>query len=95
MKEFVEKLLVGIDKGAQLCGQGKNHMKIWGVNDLAAPFVNPFFLFHLLALGTITVATGTVVDTEIGTIIADCGIEAHGRRFAVHNRICGLKMYQG
>ena len=70
-------------------------MEIGSIQDFTAPLINPPFFFHLLAVRTVPVAAGAVVNAEKGTVIAERGMKTHGRCFAGKNGICSLPLDKG
>ena len=62
MEEGIQKGLVGIDQRVELGRYGKDHMEIGGVDDFRFPSVNPEFLEERLAVGTVAVAAGIVME---------------------------------
>ena len=68
MKQSVEKVLITINEGIQFMGQGKNHMKVRGVDDFRPAFIHPDFLLYSLTVRAVTVAAGVVVDFYVPTV---------------------------
>ena len=70
-------------------------MEIRSIQNFTAPLIDPPLFFHLLAVRTVPVAAGAVVNAEKGTVIAERGMKTHGRCFAGKNGICSLSLDMG
>ncbi len=85
MEEGVQKGLVCVDQGVELCRYGKDHMEIGGVDDFRFSFVGPNFLVERLAVGTAAVAAGIVMEVQVAAVGADGDIAAKHPRLAGHD----------
>lgn len=74
---------------------GKDHMEIRRVNDLGPAPVHPDFLFERLAVGTIAVAAGVIVDLCMPAVRAYADVAAESLGFAAHEGISGLALDMG
>jgi len=83
MEQAVEKLLVAVNEGIQLMGQGKDHMKIGGINDFRPAFIHPDFLPYSLTVGTAAVAAGIIMEFDVPAAAALADITAKFSRLAV------------
>lgn len=75
MEETIKELLVTVDQGVQLMGEGKYHMKIRGVYDLGPAAIYPEFLIHCLTAGAVAVVTGIIMELEMPAVRAQGGID--------------------
>ena len=64
-------------------GKGKYYMKVRGINDLGPSFIHPDFLKNSLAVGTVAVTAGIVMNLHVSTVTAPAYITAEFCRFAV------------
>ncbi len=62
MEEGIQKGLLGIDQRVEWAGMVKTTMEIGGVVNFRFPSVNPEFLEERLAVGTVAVAAGIVME---------------------------------
>lgn len=83
MEEAIEKLLVPIQKRVELMGKGKNHMEIRGINHFGPAFIHPDFLIDSLAVWTVTVAAGIIVEFQMPAVGAEGDVDAESAGFAV------------
>jgi len=68
-------------------GECKNHMEVRSVHDLRPAFVHPDFLHDCLAVGTVSVSAGIIVDLGMPTVRAPGGIASKPAGFAVQNGV--------
>ncbi len=68
MKQAIQKLLITVNEVIQFMRQGKNHMKVGGINDFGPAFIHPDFLQHRLTVRTAAVTTGIVVKFHVSTV---------------------------
>jgi len=83
MEQAVEKLLVAVNEGIQFMGQGKDRMKVGGINDFGPAFIHPDFLEYRLTAGTVTVTAGIIMEFDVPAAAAPAGITAKFSRLAV------------
>ena len=95
MEEGVEEGLVRIDQRVELGRYGKDHMEIGGVDDFRFSFVDPDFLVERLAVGTVAVAAGIVMEVQVAAVSADGGIAAKLPGLAGHDGGSRFPLYQG
>lgn len=74
-------------------GQGKDHMKIRGINDFRPAFVYPDFLADSLAVGAVPVPTGIIMGFCMPTFGADADITAALLRFTADDGLRGFLLY--
>lgn len=75
----IEKFLIGVNQRIKLCGDGKDHMEVRGVNDLGFSCVNPDLLENGLAVGAVTVPAGIVVDGDMAAVLTGGDRASHFR----------------
>jgi len=90
VKKAIQKLLVTIDQRVQFMGECKDHMEVRRVYDLRPAFVHPDLLQDCLAVGTVSVPTGVIVDFCMPTVRTPTGIVPKASAFASHNGMCDL-----
>ena len=95
MEEGIQKGLVGIDQRVELGRYGKDHMEIGSVDDFRFPSVNPEFLEERLAVGTVAVAAGIIVEVHVPAVGADGDIAAQLSGLAGHDGGSGFHLYRG
>ena len=83
MEEVIEKPLVTIQKRIEFMGKCKNHMEIRGINHFGPAFIDPDFLIDGLAVRTVAVAAGILVEFHMSAVGAEGDVDAEPAGFAV------------
>lgn len=83
VKEAVEQLLVAVNEGIQFMRKSEYYMKVRGIDHLSPAFIHPDFFKNSLAVGTVAVTAGIVMNLHVSTVIAPAYITAEFCRFAV------------
>ena len=76
MEKPIEQLLVAQEQRIQFMWKSEYHMEVGGIYDFRPAFVHPELLIHSLAVGTVTVAAGIVVDLGMAAIGTDADTAA-------------------
>ena len=76
VQKRIEKLLVTEDQGIEFMGKGKDHMIVRGIDDLRASFIDPDLLVYRLAVRTVPVPAGVVVEGPVSTVLALGDVDA-------------------
>lgn len=74
-------------------GQGEDHVEIRCVNDFCPAFVHPEFLVDSLAIGTVPVPAGIIVDFCMPAFGADADITAALFRFTTDDSLRSFLLY--
>lgn len=82
VKQAVKELLVAVDKGVEFMGKCEHDMEIWRVDHFSPALIDPDLLIDCLAVRTMPVATGIIMDGGISTVRAATYIIAQGTGFA-------------
>ena len=64
-------------------GKGKNHMKIRGINHFGPAFIDPDFLIDGLAVWTVTVPAGIIVEFHMAAVGAEGDVDAEPAGFTI------------
>lgn len=83
MEEAVKELLVTTEKGIQFMGQGKDNMEVRGIDDFGTALIHPDFFLDSLAVWTVTVTAGIIVQFCMAAVRADGYIAAELTGFTV------------
>lgn len=75
MEQPVKKLLITVDQGIEFVRERKYHMEIRRVNDFRPAFINPKFFSYGLAVGTVAVAAGIIVEFQVTAFAAFTDID--------------------
>lgn len=86
VEKIVKKLLIAVDQGVQFLRNGKDHMEVRCVDDLRLSGIDPLLFQESLAVGTVAVAAGIVVNINITAFRAGADVAAHFLCFALLNR---------
>lgn len=90
IEEAEEKAPVGEKETVELLRDGEDGMKVWCINDIGLPSVDPFLLVHGLTAGTVSIAAGIVVHLGGAAVLTDSGIAAEKSRLAPSDGDCGF-----
>ena len=90
IEEAEEKAPVGEKETVELLRDGEDGMKVWCINDIGLPSVDPFLLVHGLTAGTVSIAAGIVVHLGGTAVLTDSGIAAEKSRLALSDGDCGF-----
>ena len=58
-------------------------MKVRGIDHFSPALIHPDFFLNGLAVGTVTVTVGIIVDLGMSTILTDTDVVSQGTRFAM------------
>ena len=73
--------------------QGKDHMEIRGIDNFSAAAVHPDLFIDSLAVGTITIPAGIIVDLRMSAFGADADITAALFRFTTDDSLRSFLLY--
>ena len=90
IEQAEEKAPVGKEETVELLRDGEDGMKVWCINNIGLPGVDPFLLVHGLTAGTVPVAAGIVVHFGGAAVLTDSGIAAEKSRLAPRDGDCGF-----
>ena len=90
IEQAEEKAPVGKKETVELLRDGEDGMKVWCINDIGLPGINPFLLVHGLTAGAVSVAAGIVVHFCGAAVLTDSGIAAEKSRLAPSDGDCGF-----
>lgn len=92
MKEAVKNFLVIIKQRVQFVGQGKDKVKIRGINHFCPALVYPDFLQDSLAVGTVTVSAGIVMEFHMAAVRALGDVDSQTSGLAVEDGTGGFAL---
>lgn len=75
--------------------ESKDHMEIRGVNDLGPARVHPDFPGESLAVWTIAVTAGIIMELCMSAVVADGDVTAKSLRLTAHERVSGFALDMG
>src|SRR5690554_1929037 len=90
IEQAEEKAPVGKEETVELLRDGEDGMKVWCINDISLPGINPFLLVHGLTAGTVPVSTGIVVHFCGAAVLTDGGVTSEKSRLAPRDGDCGF-----
>ena len=83
MEEGIKNLLVTVEQGIEFVGQGEDGMEVRGIDDFGTALIHPDFFLDSLAVWTVTVTAGIIVQFCMAAVRADGYIAAELTGFTV------------
>lgn len=90
VEQSIEVLLVTVNEAVQFMRKCKDHMEIRRIDHFGPALIHPDFLIYSLAVGTVAVAAGIVMEFCISAVGALGNVDAKGAGFTVHDGMCGF-----
>ena len=93
VQQTVKQLLVAVDQRVQFVGKCKDDMEVRGVDDFRASFIHPYFFLYRLAVRTVPVPAGIIVDLSVAAVAAVTDVASVFPGLAVKDRMGSLLLY--
>ena len=76
-------------------GQGKDHMKIRGIDHFGSPLIDPDLCFDGLTVWTVAVTAGIMMYFDMTAFTANAEINTESTSLTAHNGTGGLLLDRG
>lgn len=82
MEQAVKEPLIAIDQGIEFMGKSKHYMEVRGIYDFRPALIDPDFFKDSLAVGTVPVPAGILVEFHVPAFPARADIDTKSSGFA-------------
>ena len=90
VKKPIQKFLVTVNEWIQSMRYSKHHVKIRCFNYLSSAFINPYFLQNGLAVRTVTVTAGIIMNLSVSAVRAPAKVKTEFSGLTFKNGISCL-----
>ena len=81
-KQGIQFFLIAIDQGIEFMGKSKHYMEVRGIYDFRPALIDPDFFKDSLAVGTVPVPAGILVEFHVPAFPARADIDTKSSGFA-------------
>ena len=83
-----EKGCIKVSGCSRVMGSTCREVKIWGINDLLPALIHPDLFLYRLAVRTVPIPTGIIVDYYVSAVLVLGDRDPQVAGLAVHDRMC-------